>query len=91
MLQAKHPYYTKLWEMKEFNTYVLVAYSTVGGAAGTGISYWTEGITPAQETEETKQMEATASYFLHTYAPAGKTFVFENWEGKFERVTCAAL
>jgi hypothetical protein len=78
---AQHEYYTQLWAMPEFKTYILIAYSTVGGAAGTGISYWTKGITSAQAAEETKQLYECASYFLNTYASEGKTFVFENWEG----------
>jgi hypothetical protein len=76
---AKHKYYVQLWMMPAFETYVLIAYSTVGGAAGTGISYWTNGITSAQAAEETQQLYDCATYFLNAYASDGKTFVFENW------------
>lgn len=79
---AKHPYYTQLWQMPQFRTYVLIAYSTVGGTSGGDISYWVKGITEAQESEETRQLAETAEYLLRTFGvPLNKTFVFENWEG----------
>eukprot|EP01048_Picozoa_sp_COSAG05_P007712 COSAG05_NODE_552_length_8725_cov_166.636796_3_plen_124_part_00 len=59
--------------------YVLIAYSTVGGTAGGDISYWTQGISPAQVAEETKQLQEAAAFLLATYPT--KTFIFENWEG----------
>ena len=62
-----------------FDTFVLVAYSTVGGTSGGGAGYWTGGITAAQEAEETAQFKACAAFLLAQYP--GKTFVFENWEG----------
>jgi hypothetical protein len=65
---AKHQYYRELWGMPDFDTYVLIAYSTVGGAAGGDISYWTSGITAAQEAEETKQLAETAVRTPHTAA-----------------------
>ena len=76
---AKHKYYRALWEMEEFDTYVLIAYSTVGGSAGGSISYWTKGITDAQVAEETKQLAEAAAWLIATYPR--KTFVIENWEG----------
>jgi hypothetical protein len=78
---AQHPYYRTLWQMPEITTYVLIAYSTVGGAAGGDISYWTKGITEAQVAEETSQFLACAQFLLEEYGAEGKTFVFENWEG----------
>eukprot|EP01052_Picozoa_sp_SAG31_P001557 SAG31_NODE_52_length_30366_cov_34.368586_18_plen_327_part_00 len=78
---AVDPYYKALWDMPEFDTYVLIAYSTVGGNAGGKISYWTQGITAEQAAEETAQLKACAKFFLEQYAHKGKTFVFENWEG----------
>ena len=56
---AKHPYYTRLWQMPQFRTYVLIAYSTVGGTSGGDISYWVKGITAAQQAEETRQASRT--------------------------------
>lgn len=76
---VSHPYYRELWASPRFDTYVLVAYSTVGGAAGGDISYWTKGITDKQVAEETEQLKAATS-FLHVNFP-DKTFVVENWEG----------
>jgi hypothetical protein len=76
---AQHKYYRMLWEMPEFDTYVLIAYSTVGGAAGGDISYYTNGITDAQAQEETKQLREAASWLIATYPQ--KTWVIENWEG----------
>merc|ERR1712048_273201 len=63
----------------DFDTYVLIAYSTVGGPAGGQVGYWTDGITQAQELEETKQFREAAAWLLEEYP--SKTFVFENWEG----------
>eukprot|EP00051_Salpingoeca_urceolata_P024231 m.423115 g.423115 ORF g.423115 m.423115 type:complete len:560 (-) comp20207_c0_seq4:42-1721(-) len=76
---VSHPYYKTLWSMPEFETYILIAYSTVGGPAGGSISYWTRGITEAQAAEETRQFHAAAAFLHRTYP--NKTFVFENWEG----------
>ena len=67
--------------MPGIETYVLIAYSTVGGAAGGDISYWTKGVTSEQLAEETAQLKACAAFLLQTYGGLGKTFVFENWEG----------
>jgi ABC-type multidrug transport system ATPase subunit len=76
---ARHPYYDALWRMEAFHTYVLIAYSTVGGAGGVGISYWVHGITAVQSQEETQQLYDCALYLRQTFPT--KTFVFENWEG----------
>jgi hypothetical protein len=65
--------------MDEFDTYVLIAYSTVGAPAGGDISYWTKGITGQQEREETQQFYDAALWALRNFG--NKTFVFENWEG----------
>ena len=78
---VSHDYYRQLWQMPEFETYVLIAYSSVGGDGGGDISYWKKGITSAQAAEETKQLHDAASFLLDTYGHLGKTFVFENWEG----------
>jgi hypothetical protein len=79
---AQHPYYRELWAMPQFTTYVLIAYSTVGGTSGGDISYWRNGITETQIAEETAQLQACAEFLLKTYGiPLKKTFVFENWEG----------
>ena len=78
---VSHDYYRQLWQMSEFETYVLIAYSSVGGDGGGDISYWKKGITSAQAAEETKQLHAAATFLLDTYGHLGKTFVFENWEG----------
>lgn len=77
MLQ--HKYYRMLWDMSDFDTFVLIAYSTVGGPAGGDISYYAHGITDAQVEEETKQLREAASWLIATYPQ--KTFVIENWEG----------
>lgn len=41
----------------DFDTYVLVAYSTAGGASAgnMALGYWAEGLTPRQEMEEEAQ------------------------------------
>eukprot|EP00039_Didymoeca_costata_P008438 m.112073 g.112073 ORF g.112073 m.112073 type:complete len:501 (-) comp14080_c1_seq4:203-1705(-) len=78
---TKHPYYQALWAMPEFDHYVLIAYSTVGGTSGGDISYYRFGINATQEAEETKQFYESAKYLLDNYGHMGKTFVFENWEG----------
>ena len=76
---AQHQYYRALWAMPEFDTFILIAYSTVGGKGGGDISYWTKGITPEQEAEETRQLRAAAAWLHSTYPE--KNFVIENWEG----------
>ena len=81
-----HQYYRRLFAMAEFDTYILVAYSSVdenGTAHGAGAhsSYWNHGITSRQAAEETAQLEAAATFLLHTFP--SKTFVIENWEGDF--------
>ena len=78
---AQHQYYQQLWELPDIETYVLIAYSTVGGAAGGDISYWVQGISAAQRAEEEAQLHSCATWLLQRYAHLGKTFIFENWEG----------
>jgi hypothetical protein len=45
---ANHPFYVQVWDMAQFHTFVLVAYSTVGGDAGGNVNYWTKGISSDQ-------------------------------------------
>lgn len=75
---VQHEYYQALWGM-DFDTFVLIAYSTVGGSAGTGNGYFTKGISEEQAAEETRQFADAAGFFLRSFPD--KTFVFENWEG----------
>jgi hypothetical protein len=89
LTMAQHPYYRSLWSMDAFDTYVLIAYSTVGGAAGGDISYYTRGISAAQIAEETAQFKAASGWLLENY-PA-KTFVFENWEGDWYAQACPTM
>ena len=63
----QHTYYRALFDMPQFSTYVLVAYSTVGGSAGGDISYWKSGITPAQKKEEQEQLYEAATWLLEKY------------------------
>ena len=77
---VQHEYYTQLFSLP-FTTFVLIAYSTVGGPAGGDISYWTNGITAAQAAEETNQLREATAYLLRRYAHKGKRFILENWEG----------
>ena len=70
---AKHPYYTELWQMPQFRTYVLIAYSTVGGTSGGDISYWVKGITPAQQAEETRQASRVCNVTPSTSCPLHPT------------------
>ncbi|CAK9089659.1 unnamed protein product [Durusdinium trenchii] len=68
----------------DFDTYVLVAYSTAGGrsAGNMAAGYWVQGITEEQEAEEELQFYEAAAFFLETYPH--KTFVFTNCEGDWE-------
>lgn len=72
---VQHEYYRQLWDM-DFDTFVLVAYSTAGGA---DLQYWHRGITSEQEEEESVQFNAAAAWLLQHYP--SKEFIFENWEG----------
>ncbi|CAK9109117.1 unnamed protein product [Durusdinium trenchii] len=80
---AVHEHFRHLWEM-DFDTYVLVAYSTAGGrsAGNMAAGYWVQGITEEQEAEEELQFYEAAAFFLETYPH--KTFVFTNCEGDWE-------
>eukprot|EP00913_Durusdinium_trenchii_P005325 g4970.t1 len=71
-------------EEMDFDTYVLVAYSTAGGrsAGNMAAGYWVQGITEEQEAEEELQFYEAAAFFLETYPH--KTFVFTNCEGDWE-------
>ena len=64
--------------LRQFESYVLIAYSTVGGDGGGSISYWTDGITPTQAAEETAQLKAAALFFLETYAAKGKVWALRG-------------
>lgn len=72
---AKTPYYQSIFS-KPFNTYILTVYSI-----GRSDNYWTDGITPEQAADETRQFYDLTKYLLTTYKGTGKTFVLQHWEG----------
>lgn len=72
---AKHPYYRSTFE-KPFKCIILVAYGV-----GRPEHYWTQGATPEQLADETRQFEGLTRYLLTTYKDSGKTFILQHWEG----------
>lgn len=72
---AQTPYFKSVFS-KPFHTYILTAY-----AFGRDENYWTQGITPAEKAEETRQFYELTKYLLTTYRGTGKTFVLQHWEG----------
>ena len=72
---AQTPYFRAVFA-KPFRTFILTAY-----ALGRDDHYWTEGMTPEQASDETRQFYDLSRYLLLTYKGTGKTFVLQNWEG----------
>lgn len=72
---AQTPYFQSVFS-KPFHTYILTAYSI-----GREDHYWSDGITPEQATEETRQFYELTKYLLTHYQGTGKTFVLQHWEG----------
>lgn len=80
---ASHPYFRALWDM-DFDTFILVAYSTVGGlsAGNLAAGYWVGGISAAQTEEEERQFYDLSSFLLKLHPD--KTFILANCEGDWE-------
>ncbi len=72
---AQAPYYKSVFS-KPFNTYIITAYSV-----GRPDNYWTDGVSPAQAADETRQFYELTRYLLTTYKGSGKTFILQHWEG----------
>lgn len=72
---AQTPYFQSVFS-KPFQTFILTAY-----AFGRDDHYWTEGITPEQAADETRQFYDLSKHLLAYYKGTGKTFVLQNWEG----------
>lgn len=72
---AQAPSFRSVFE-KPFHTYILTCYSV-----GRDDHYWTNGITPEQQADETNQFYELSKYLLTTYKGTGKTFVLQHWEG----------
>ncbi|HEY3862705.1 MAG TPA: hypothetical protein VGO59_12540 [Verrucomicrobiae bacterium] len=72
---ARTPYFKSVFA-KPFHTYILTAY-----AVGRDDHYWTEGVSPAQAADETRQFYELTKYLLTACKGTGKTFVLQHWEG----------
>jgi len=72
---AKTPPFRRALGMP-FKTIILTAY-----AMGRFEHYWTRGITPEQEADETRRFYHLAKHLLTAYRGTGKTFVLQHWEG----------
>ncbi|MBM3215556.1 hypothetical protein FJZ36_11650 [Candidatus Poribacteria bacterium] len=73
--RAGLPYFAELFA-KPFTTFVLTVYSV-----GKPEHYWIHGMTPEDEENEERQFYDLTRHLLTTYAPTGKTFVLQHWEG----------
>lgn len=60
----------------DFDTFVLVAYSTNGEG---DINYWNKGISDMQVANETRQFHDLTLFLSQTFPT--KTFVLQHWEG----------
>lgn len=72
---AQTPYFRAVFA-KPFKTIILTTYSI-----GRDDHYWTTGVTPEQEADETRQFHDLTKHLLVTYKGSGKTFVLQHWEG----------
>jgi len=72
---AESPYWKELFD-KPFTTYILCVTSM-----GRMEDYWLDGISQAEEEDETRQFYELTKHFLTTYKNSGKTFILQHWEG----------
>jgi hypothetical protein len=73
--RAQQPCFKSVFA-KPFHTFILTVYSI-----GRQEHYWTEGVTPEESADETRQFYELTKYLLATYKGTGKTFVLQHWEG----------
>ena len=84
---ASHPYFRSVFS-KAFRTYILTAY-----ALGHKDAYWTNGVSPEELADETRQFYDLTKYLMTTYKGTGKTFVLQHWEGDWalrEKEKCSS-